>query len=89
MENQAAFCSSQNLFMKFEKLSVSENIKLVGGFSQAFSQMNIPMNSDLTNNCNGGNCEKGCHKRKKHTLKAPGDNLNCKGNCVLGCGKKY
>lgn len=57
----------------FEPISEDSGNKLVGGFSASMSSNGESLES-LSNNCNGGNCIKGC---------GDGQNVNC--NTVAGC----
>mgnify|MGYP007135841467 CR=1 FL=1 len=43
----------------FEPLNFND-AELVGGFSQALSASSTSSTEPVTNNCNGGNCVKGC-----------------------------
>ena len=56
----------------FEKISESQEKKLLGGFSKSLGST-IEVDTGTTNNCQGGNCRDGCGQ---------GQNLNC----VQGCG---
>jgi hypothetical protein len=76
------------LNLKMEKLSNTDSLKLVGGFSVVFfdSQQDTTIK---TNNCSGGNIKAGCGKKKSNKkITTPGTNANCHGNCVKGCGDK-
>ena len=60
----------------FEPVSEDSESKLVGGFSISLSQQTQdPVQQETTNNCQGGNCVKGC-----------GDGQTLNG--VAGCGVK-
>lgn len=45
-----------------EVLFETENGTLMGGFSLAASFNQLSMSDPVTNNCNAGNCVKGCHQ---------------------------
>ncbi|WP_346983912.1 hypothetical protein [Chryseobacterium sp. POE27] len=59
----------------FEKISESQEKKLLGGFSNAIlgPTTGIDDGTGTTNNCQGGNCRDGCGQ---------GQNVNC----IQGCG---
>lgn len=60
----------------FEKISESQEKKIVGGFSQSFSGPTDGLDDGgTTNNCQGGNCRAGC---------GTGQNIQC--NTYQGCG---
>ena len=76
-----------NKHLNFEKLSLIDTSKLIGGFSIAF--YDCQKDTAKINNCQGGNLKTGCganHKNGKST--GHSSNGNCKGNCVKGCGNK-
>ena len=58
----------------FEKISESQENKLIGGFSKTISDPTTILDGGgTTNNCQGGNCKDGCGQ---------GQNVNC----IQGCG---
>ncbi|AMA49071.1 MULTISPECIES: hypothetical protein [Flavobacterium] len=75
--------------LNFEKLDEVDKQKLIGGFSSIFSTVDNfdYQDSNLTNNCHGGNCAAATCKKQKIT-KEKGKNGNCVGNCVPGCSTK-
>ncbi|WP_375605169.1 hypothetical protein [Flavobacterium davisii] len=74
--------------INFEKIDQIDNQKLIGGFSNVFTINAIDyQESNLANNCHGGNCAAATCKKQKVT-KEKGINSNCIGNCVPGCGTK-
>ncbi len=74
-------------FINIEKLKSDECSKLIGGFSNVFSEPQ-DTTSVKVNNCNGGNYKAGCGKAPQKKIKSGGKNSNCQGNCVKGCGDK-
>lgn len=60
----------------FEKISESQEKKLLGGFSNTISGPGTGLDDGASNNCSGGNCVSGC---------GSGSNASC--NTVAGCGK--
>ncbi|MFK6999873.1 hypothetical protein [Flavobacterium oreochromis] len=72
--------------LNFERLDQADNQKLVGGFSSIFSIVDTDyQESNIANNCHGGNCAAATCKKQKPS-REKGKNTNCIGNCVPGCG---
>ena len=59
----------------FEEISENQENQLTGGFSTVVTSHLEVLTFDNTNNCQGGNCVKGC-----------GSNDAC--NTVAGCGSQ-
>jgi hypothetical protein len=74
--------------LSIQKLQQTESSKLIGGFSSAFSDFQDDTTKVKVNNCNGGNVKAGCGHKSNKPSSASGQNKNCHGNCVKGCGDK-